>query len=125
MVGDRLDSSISDRLGERLVIADGLIRIIHREFADRVVEGPAGAHVAGDNGGIARSRMRLRQRPCARSRLHPQHVEVPPFDEGRHFHIAKLAYVHVETAFGTCPAEEQVAGRLDHALANDDALAVV
>ena len=65
--------------------------------------------------------MRLRQRPRTNSRIHPQHVEVPPFDEGRQFHIAKLAYVLVETGSGTCPAEEQIAGRLDQALANDDA----
>src|SRR5215472_17092449 len=52
---DRFDASLSDRFHERLVITLGLIGIIDRKVAYRLVKNDGRAHVARDHGGVARA----------------------------------------------------------------------
>jgi hypothetical protein len=74
-----------------------LIRVFHREFADRVVvEVAAGAHVAGDRG-IAGAGMLPRQYPGAQP--------VEPFDHRADLGVARLANVEVSATRPSGPPQ--------------------
>ena len=69
--------------------------------------------------------MRPRERPTANSRVCPQQVEIPIFDDRAHLHVAQLANVDVASVDSPRPAQEDIARRLHQTLTRDDSMAVV
>src|SRR5512136_1709363 len=107
---DRLDPGLADRAHEGPVVGAVLIRVLDREFADRVVEGLPRTHVAGDHRGASDAGMRARQRVGTHARVLPQCRALPVFDDGGHLHIAQLANVHVATVLAARPSDRSGSG---------------
>ena len=127
-VGDH--PSVGDRVLERLVVARVEIRIGGGEVRDRLIEHRLLADVGRDRHTVTGSGVGPRERPTADPGVPAEHRRVHAVDVDRALPVAQLAPVEVvrravEAVVDALPAEEDVAGGLDGALADDDPLAGV
>ena len=86
----RFDPSLSDRFHECPMIALGLVGVLHRKLANRVMKGLARTHVSGDHSGVTGPRVCSRERHSAYFRGRPQQIVVPILDNRGELHIAEV-----------------------------------
>src|SRR5581483_6449597 len=117
--------SSAERAGERRKIGLRAIRISRRKVGDCFIEARAGAGVSGDESGIARTRMRERERSPAERGVLEEFSRAETFEVRVGLSVAKPPDVVVLAAFELQPAQEHVARRLHEALARYHARPVI
>src|SRR5262249_13182480 len=125
LLGLDLDATVPDGLAERLPVALVLVRVGHREVREGPIERLRLPEIARDQPGRAGGRVRASERPSTGLRARPH---APRRDKrgGRvEGPVAGVGHVEVTTLGPDGPTEEEVAGRLHEALADDHALAAI
>ena len=119
------DRARVDRGDERRVVALGLVGVGARERDRRLVERRVLPEVAADGRRIAGPGMTAGERPAAQPGPVGEVVGRHRLDHGRTLGVLELPDIQVPARRTGRPAEQDVARRLEPALADDDAPAVV
>src|SRR6185312_13336792 len=115
-----------NRVGQRRVVAFGLVGIALGEVGHGLVELVRPAEVGGDRDPVPGPGVRAGEGPAAHAAVAGHRRGVHAYDLGGVFPVARLAEVVVGRAAarrgGALPAEEDVADGLHQILAGDDTL---
>src|SRR5215211_3743407 len=123
---ERLQLAGSDRLRERLVVALVLVGVALGGVGDGAVELVVLPQVLGDRDRIPRAGVGPGRGPAADARVEVEPQRGHGLDLGRALHVAQLPPVVVPLDVHTLgPAQEDVAGGLQHPLPLDHPLAVL
>ena len=123
--GSGVEPARADGLEEKLVVAVGLFGVTDGKLDEGGVELVAGAEIACNASSVTGAGLSAGESPTTNTDIfkpigfaHVGKIEL-------HFHIAELTKVEMMALVIVSPAKENVAGRLEHTLAGNNALAMI